>query len=168
MLELLRVHQAAGPIVLEDELVAPHHVLARGALGIPEAVADHLEDDVVGGQREHQHDESDVAGGDLESIRGVVEMGHEVAVQLDLAVLVVPHGEVQLGDPLGRHDRLEEADHPRGHLDVDVERRAREAEHDARLVDGHEHGVGDDPALLVDERDHEGISRRPPRMRPTR
>ena len=69
MLELLRVHQAAGPIVLEDELVAPHHVLARGALRIPEAVADHLEDDVIGGQREHQHDEAGVAGGDLESIR---------------------------------------------------------------------------------------------------
>ena len=37
MLELLNVGQAAGAIVLEDELVSVHHLAARGCLRVREA-----------------------------------------------------------------------------------------------------------------------------------
>ena len=154
-LVLLDVDEPAGPVVLEDELVSlldlgPGHRLRR-----PEAVADHLEDDVVAGHGEDDHHHSLLAPGRLEPVAGPPEVPEEVAVELGLAVLVVPERHVELGDRLPREDRLQEPDDPGRRLDVDVEVRAREAEDDRHVVLVEEDRVDHDPAVRVHEGEDE-------------
>ena len=60
-LEFLRVYQPAGAIVLEDKLVFREDLLAQDVLRIGETVADHLEHNVKGGQREAHHDQTALA-----------------------------------------------------------------------------------------------------------
>ncbi len=73
-LEGLRVNQPAGPIVTVDEIVFPHHFLARRALWIVEEILDQLEDHVIAGHGENQHDHAALAAGDLEFFGRISQM----------------------------------------------------------------------------------------------
>ena len=85
--EFLRVDQAAGAVVTEHELIALHDVGASAGLRLAEAVANDLEDQVVRGQREHDHDQTAVARGVHEAVDGGVEMAMQGKVALRLALL---------------------------------------------------------------------------------
>ena len=152
MLKLLDVRQPTGAVVFEDELVALHHVPAGGGFRIGEAVADDLEDDVERGQCEDTHHHAPVAGGDLQRIGGPVDVPHQIAVELGLAVLVVADRDVELGDRLARHERLEEHDQIARAMDLDMEIRSGEAEDDAHLVGRQQDRIDDDAAGLVVQR----------------
>ena len=76
-----------------------------------------------------------------------VDVPHQVAIEFGLAVLVVADGDVQLGDRLAGHDRLEERHQLARAMDLDVKVGPGEAEDDAHLV-GRQQGRVDDDALL--------------------
>ena len=59
--ELLGIDQAAGAVVDEDHPVFRHDLLAQHGLRGGEAVADHLEDHVEGGQGEAHHHQAALA-----------------------------------------------------------------------------------------------------------
>ena len=158
VLELARVHEAPRPVVAEDELVLLHDLAAGRGLGRGEAVADHLEDEVVGREGEDHHHHPPLPGRDLEVVVRGLGVGEEGAVELRLAVLVVADRVVELGDGLARHERAEEGDELARSVGVDEEVRAREAEDDRDLVLGQEHGVRRDPAARVGEGDHDRVA----------
>ena len=154
-LELLRIHQSPGTIVLEDELVLRHHFLAQHALGIWKAVADDLEDDIEGGQGEAHHHQTTLAGGVHELVLGLLKVTHELPVALSLALLrTAQHGE-QLAHRLARHDRFQEQ-HRLGHpLQIDVEIGLGEAEDDADVGLGEHDGIDENSRIGVFQRDDE-------------
>ena len=158
VLELARVHEPPRPVVPEDELVLLHDLAAGRGLRRGEAVADHLEDEVVGGEGEDRHHHPPLPGRDLEVVVRGLDVGEERAVELGLAVLVVADRVVELGDGLLRHERAEEGDELARSVGVDEEVRAREAEDDRGLVLGQEHGVRRHLAARVGEGDHDRVA----------
>ena len=77
--EFLRIHQPAGAVVLEHELVFRLHLLAQDVLRIRKPVADHLEHHVEGGQREAHHHQPAIAGRVHEDVRRVGQVPHQLA-----------------------------------------------------------------------------------------
>ncbi len=131
------------------------HLFAQHGLGVGEAVADDLEDHVEGRQREAHHHQAALAGGVHELVAGAVEVAHQLAVALGLALpRPAQHGE-QLAHRLARHDRLEEHDRLGDALQVDVEVGAGEAEHNADVVLRQHDRVHQHAAVGVLERDHQ-------------
>ena len=148
----LGVDQPAGTVMLEDEVVLLQDVRARRRLDGREPVADQLEDHVVGGQQENDHDETAFAGGVDELVVAVGKMPDEFPVAFGLALLGPAEHRKNLADRLPRHQVLEEEgrlDHP---LQVDVEVGAGKPEQDRHVVLGHEHRVDEDSGLAVLER----------------
>ncbi len=156
MLEVLDIHQPARPVVLEDQSVLVHDHATRGPLRWREAVPDHLEHVVVAGHGEDDHHQPLGPGSELEPLLGGAEVAQQVTVELGLSVLVVPDGDVELGDPLPRHQPPQEADQVVGPRDVDMEVRPGEAEHDRSLVLGQQHGVHEDPFVAITQCDDQG------------
>jgi len=76
-------------------------------------------------------------------------VGHEVAVEQVLAVLLQPQGVVELGAGLARHQPAQELDVRTGHLHVHHEVRAGEAEDDEQFVLAEQRRVDDELAGLV-------------------
>ncbi len=155
MLELLDVREAPRARVVKDEPVLVEHVLPPRRLRRGERVADDLEDDVVGGEREDEHDHARRARRLDETVVRRGEVAEKVAVELGLAVLVEAERGVQLADGLSRHEGLEEGDERRGPRALHVEVRTREAEHDRGLVLVGEDGVHRDSPVAVQEGDDE-------------
>src|SRR5450631_3808516 len=102
--EFLGVHQSAGPIMSEYELVALDDLLARAGLGRTEMVADDLEYQIVRGQGEYDHDETAVA----RRMNETVDRGAQVALQgeiaLRFALLGAAENRIQFVDRLARHE----------------------------------------------------------------
>ena len=158
VLELLRVDQPASPVVPEDELVLRHHVLPADLLGPPDVVADHLEGDVVGREREDGHHQPALSRGATEGVAGVAQVLQQVAIQLGLAVLVEAERGPQLVQPLARQDRVQEVDERHWPLHLDHEVGAGEAEHARGVVLVDERRVGHQPVGTVQK----GQDQRPP------
>ena len=59
--ELLRVDQAPCPVVIEDEAIFVHHLIAAQVLLYGYPVAYHLEDYIHRGHREAKHDQAPLA-----------------------------------------------------------------------------------------------------------
>ena len=123
-------------------------------LGMAEAVLDDLEDDVERRQREHAHHEPLVALREVEARIGARHVLDEAAIELGLSVLVEADRVVQLVDALERHDRREKLDHRARPLGLDEEVRPAEAEDDAHLIGGGEHGIDHDAVGAVQQRQH--------------
>src|SRR3984957_17231366 len=135
-LEFLRIDQPPGAIVLEDQLVFREDVLAQNVLRISEAVADDLEYDVKGGQGETHHDETALSRSMHEEVTRMLQMPHELAVTLGLALLgPAEHGK-ELARGLARQHGFQEHDAFGDALEVHVKIGARKAEHNADLVFG--------------------------------
>ena len=161
MLEVLDVHQPARPVVLEDQPVLAHHPASGGSFWWREGVTDHFEDVVVARHAEHDHHEALRPRHRLELLLGRSQMPEQVAVQLGLAVLVLPDGDVDLGEALSRHEAAKEAGQVVGTGDIDVEVRPGEAEHDRRLVLGEEDCVHEDSLVAVTQGDDQREPVRP-------
>ena len=157
-LELLRVDQPSGAVVLEHQLVLLQHFFAQDVLRVRETVADDLEHHVERGQREADHHQSAVAGRVHESIAALLQVAEQLAIALGLALLGAPEHRVQLAHRFARQDGLQEHDRLADVRQVDVEVRAREAEQDADGGLVHHDRVDQHAALGVlqreDERQH--------------
>ena len=143
-----------------------HHVLAQDVLRIREAVADDLEDDVEGGQREAHHDETALARQRARTGPRVCQMPQELAVALGLALLgAAEHGE-QLARPAYAAAWIQEQHGFADALEIHVKVGAREAEHDADVVFGEHDRIDQHAAVGVlerdDERHEESAARDPP------
>ena len=152
--EFLRVDQAAGAVVVEHEAVLRHDFLAHRVLRKREAVADQLEHERVGRQREHEHDHAAHAVGVHELLVGIgAEVPEEVAVALGLALLGAAEHGIDFVDRLVRQQRVQEHDRvaDRGQVGVQVAARVAEDLRDVLALD--QHGVGADAVGVVDERD---------------
>ncbi len=148
--------------MVEHEFVLAHDLAAGRLLRVGEPVANDLEHDVVAGHREDEHHHAGDAPRVLEPLVGRGHVGHEVPVQLRLAVFVVPERRVELGPGLVRHEALEVDDKRSRGVDGDVERRPGVTEEDGDVVDLDQGGADREaPAGMVDG-EHEG---KPPRPR---
>ena len=156
VLELLRVGQAAHPVVDEDQVVLGHHLFVGDGLRGAEVVADDLEDHVEGGQGEDHHDQPRLPFGDLEAGLGVLELAQERVEEERLAVLVPADRGVQLLDGLERHQLGEKRDQRRGADRLDVEIAPGEGEDDAGLLRRGEDRVQADALGRMDQRHDEG------------
>jgi len=85
-LELLRVDQSAGAVVLEHELVLFEDIAAQDVLLVRELIADELEHEVVGRQREADHDQAAFAGGQRELIVRLPHVAEQFPEALGLAL----------------------------------------------------------------------------------
>src|SRR5436305_11169576 len=99
----MRLDQSAGAIVLEDEFVAPHDIVAIAVLGLVEVVADEFKDNVITRQGEDDHDHAACAFGLNKMIAGILELPDEIAVELGFGVAVVTDGVIQICQPFARH-----------------------------------------------------------------
>jgi len=142
--------------VAEHELVALHHVLARAGLGRAEVVADDLEHQLVGGQREHDHHQAALARRMHEAVDGFVQVPLQCKVTLGLALFGAPQHRVQLVDGLARHERAQQRDGGADHRQIHVEVRARVAEQRADIGARQHHGVDLHALGRVGERQHQG------------
>ena len=141
VLELARVHEPAGAVVAEDEVVLAHDLAAGRGLRRRELVPDQLEDEVVRGQGEDEHHHALLPGRCLEPVVRPLHVVEERAVELGLPVARVPDRVVQLADGLARHEAAQERDHLARAVGLDEEVRPREAEDDRCLVLGEQHRV---------------------------
>src|ERR1700723_2775504 len=92
-LELLCVDEAPGAIVTEYELIAFHDVRPTVGLRRAETIADHLEHEVVGGEREHDHHQAAIA----RRMHEAVDRGVEVALQVEVALALALLGAAEDG-----------------------------------------------------------------------
>jgi hypothetical protein len=129
--------------VLLDEQELALDLIARGVLLRRVEVLDELEDEGEARQVEHQHHHALDAGGDAERVAGVAQVVEQVAVEQVLAVLLQADGAVELAARLPGHQAAQELHGGRGHLDVDHEVGAREAEQHQQIVLAEQHGVDD-------------------------
>ena len=120
--------------MLLDELVLALDALARDFLLGRKVVLDHLEDEGIGRQVEHQHHHALDARRNAELVAGMAQVEQEVAVEQVLAVLLQANGVVQLGARLARHQRTQKLHIGRGHGHVDHEISPREAEQGQQVV----------------------------------
>src|SRR5437868_6527527 len=103
VLEFMRLDQSSGAIVLEDEFVAPHHILAITVLRLVEVIADEFKDNVITRQGEDDHDHAACTFGLNEAVVGILELVHEIAVELGFGVAVVTDGVIQISQSFARH-----------------------------------------------------------------
>ena len=96
--------------------------------GCSEAVADHLEHQIVGGQGEHDHDQAALSRRVHETVDGLVQMPLQGEVALGLALLGAAQHRVQFVDGLARHERPQQRDRRAHHRQIDVEVRTRVTE----------------------------------------
>src|SRR6185312_11137371 len=150
--ELLCIDEPSRAVVAEVEAVFRQHVLPQHALGIGETVADHLEDDVEGGQREAHHDQAPFTRRVHEAIGGSGKMAHDLAVTLRLALPGAPQHREELAHRLARHQGLEEHHRFRDVLEICMEVRAREAEYDADIALREHYRIDEHAAVGVLER----------------
>src|SRR6476660_1502263 len=109
MLELMRFHQSPSAIVFEDEPVTPHDVSTRVLLRIFEVVFDQFEDNIVARKRKHEHHHAPRPFRSDKPIAGGAQMPDEIAVELRLAVTVVPDRIVKIDQTLTRHEFMQTA-----------------------------------------------------------
>ena len=163
--EFLRVDQAPGAVVAEHEAVAVHDLLARRVLGCPEGVADHLEHEVMRGQREDDHHQALLARSAHEGVDGAVEMAPQREVALGLALLGATEHGVEFVDRLVRHERAQQRDRRPDHRQVDVEVGVGVAELSADLVAREQHvlhfGAGGAAAEHHDQRRERAVADQP-------
>src|SRR5438477_4922975 len=99
----MRLDQSSGAIVLEDEFVAPHDIVAVAILWLVEVIADEFKDNVITRQGEDDHDHAACAFGLNKMIAGILELPDEIAVELGFGVAVVTDGVIQISQPFARH-----------------------------------------------------------------
>jgi hypothetical protein len=143
---LERVGHAADAVVLLDEQVLGHDLLARRVLLRRVEVLDDLEHVRVRRQVEHQHHHALDARRDAEAVAAVPQVVHEVAVEHVLALLLQAERAVQLGAGLARHHAAQELHVGARHLHVDHEVGARVTEDHQQLVLAEERRVDDELA----------------------
>src|SRR4029077_18238821 len=97
VLELVSFHSTSGAIVLEDQLVTAHHLVWSGILRRIESILDHLENDVVAGQSEDEHDHSARAFGRFETVGRGVQLRDEIAIKLRFGMSVKTDFVVKIG-----------------------------------------------------------------------
>ena len=112
--EFLSVDESTDLVAVEHQLVAPLHILGRGALRRREAVLDQLEDDVERRKGEHRHHHASCPTGSFETRVAVLHVAVQGPKQIGLAVGAVPDGGVELGHRLHWQQALEEGHHCRG------------------------------------------------------
>ena len=108
VLKLLGVGHAADPIVGLDHVVLVPDLLGGDVLLRCKRVLDDLEHRLQGGQREHRHHHAPCAGRDHELIVRAAEVIQKISVEDRFAVLVKPHGGVELGALLVGQKDLED------------------------------------------------------------
>src|SRR5690349_20395794 len=137
VLEFMCLDQSAGAIVLEDEFVAPHHILAITVLRLVEMITDEFKDNVVTRQGEDDHDHAACAFGLNEAVVGILELVHEIAVELGFGVAVVTDGVIQISQPFARHQITQPAHECEwaGRIDAKVSTGKREKNGEVSLTD---------------------------------
>jgi len=154
-LEFLGIDQPPGAVVAEHELVALDDLLAGGGLRRAEVIADHLEDEVVRGQREDDHDQAALAGRVHEAVDGFFQVTLQREVAFGLALLGAPQHGIQLIDRLARHEGAQQRDGRADHGQIDVKIGTRVAEQRADFGARQHHGIDLDLQLAVGERQHQ-------------
>src|SRR5437762_545975 len=129
----MRLDQSAGAIVLEDEFVAPHDIVAIAVLGLVEVVADEFKDNVITRQGEDDHDHAACAFGLNKMITGILELAKEIAIELGFGVAVVADSVVQIGQPFTRHQIAEPAHECKWTRRIDAKVSAGKREKDGEI-----------------------------------
>ncbi|KAG1185322.1 hypothetical protein G6F35_014894 [Rhizopus arrhizus] len=151
----LCVEQAADTVEVEHQRVLLFHLLPRHCLGPGKAVADQLEHQRIAGQGEHRHDHARRAFGRHQPfLRMLVEVAEEGAVALGLALLGAAQHGVDLIDRLARQQAAQEHHRIPHRGKVGLEVAARHAEQVGDIAAPGQHGIGAQPALIVDQGDH--------------
>ena len=88
MLELVRLDQASGAVVLENHPVTPHHIASVALFRRIKPVADQFENDIVTRQREDEHHHPARAFRRDETVIRLLQMADEVAVEFGLRMPV--------------------------------------------------------------------------------
>src|SRR6516162_6803536 len=127
--------------MLEDQAVFAHDLRPGRVLWIVESVLDELEDDVIGGKGENEHDHSPGAFSVLELIFGAVQMAKEVAVEFGFAMFIVTDRHIEFGYALAGHQRFQKTHELIGPFGVHPEVRTSKAEKDGDVVLTREHSV---------------------------
>ena len=127
----------------------------RGLLLGWEPIPDDLEDHVVVGKREHDHDQPRNPGSSAETLVGALDVSHEVAIQLGLAVLAEADRGVELRAPTVGHETVQELHEGlwMGHLDEEGGARIREENRDVFRLE--QHGPDVEAAAVMANRQHE-------------
>ncbi len=160
--EFLGIDQPTGAIVAEHELVPFHDLVAARVLRESKAVADDLEHEIVGGEREADHHEPLVARRMHETVVTGRQVIRELPIALGLALAHAAEHGVELVDRLVRQDRVDEIDRALHRFEVDEEVRARETEQDADVVVRHHDFVDGDAVVVVAQRnDQRRLARGP-------
>ena len=147
--KLLGIGHAPGAVGALHQAVLGLHLFPGHVLGRREPVLDDLEHEIVGRHGEHAHHHALDTGGDDELVGGALHMAVGAAVVVGLAVLVVAHGAVYLGNGLGGHQLLQEQHILRGDAGIHQEIGAGKTEQHADLVRAKQHGVDEHPAGFV-------------------
>ena len=140
-LELLRIDQASGAVVTEHELITLDDIGPAVGLRRAETVADDLEHEIVGGQRENDHYQAAIARRVHEAVDRGVEMALQREVALALALLGAAEHGVELVDRLARHERAQQRDGRADDRQVDMEIRAGVAEQRADVSHRHHYRI---------------------------
>src|SRR6516165_12081624 len=127
--------------MLEDQAVFANDLRPGRVLWIVESVLDELEDDVIGGKGENEHDHSPGAFSVLELIFGAVQMAKEVAVEFGFAMFIVTDRHIEFGYALAGHQRFEKTHQLIGPFGIHPEVRTSKAEKDGDVILTGEHGV---------------------------
>ena len=106
--ELLGVDQAPGVVVPGHQPVLRDHHLARGVLRIAELIANHLEDEVEGLEREHVHHQAGIALRMHEEIAAPAQVIGKAPEAFGLALAQASQHGVELVDGLAGQDRMQE------------------------------------------------------------
>ena len=141
--------------MLEDPLVLFHDFGARRVLRWAEAVADHLEHQVVRGQREDDHHQSALTRRVHEHIEGLAEVAAQGVVTLGLALLGATEDRVELVHGLAGHEGAQQRHGCTHHRQVDVKIGTGKPEQRADVTAGEHHRVDLQPVGCMTKHDDE-------------
>jgi hypothetical protein len=166
---LQRVGHAADAVVLLDQQVLALDLLARGVLLRRVEVLDDLEHVGEGRQVEHQHHHALDARRDAELVAAVAQVVAGSRGRRGSCPASAGPGVVELGPRLARHQAAQELHVGAGHLHVDHEVGAREAEQHQQVVLAEQRGVDHQlPSGPCRMGSANGVSTKPLMILPTR
>ena len=118
MSEFLGIDQATSAVMFEHQLILLHDFIARGILGKAEAIANDFEHEVVGGEREYDHDQTAITGRVHKAVLAVGKVASELAIAFGFALSNSTKHGIKFVDGLVWQNRMNEINRAFNRLEI--------------------------------------------------